>query len=125
MGGSAVGEQLQLLGLYAVLHLPPGAVHLLVKSPCVILFVLKRRHYETGVGPLDTTYEPWTMRHDTQEVYPPLRCEPPAVYMLRREGRVWIPGGIVPLKDALGPQPKNATALRALLALPGVRLLLK
>lgn len=64
---------------------------------------------------LDATYEPWTMLHDTQEIYQPLQCESPAVHMLRKEGRISVPGGIVPFKDALGPQPENAAALRTLL----------
>ena len=74
--------------------------------------------YTEALLSLDATYVPWTMEHDTQEIYPPLRCEPPTVCMLRREGRIRTPGGIVPLEDALGPQPENAAALRALLALP-------
>ena len=77
-----------------------------------------RALYTEALLSLDATYTPWTMEHDTQEIYPPLRCEPPAVCMLRREGRVQTPRGIVPLEDALGPQPENAAALRALLALP-------
>ena len=75
-----------------------------------------RALYTEALLSLDATYEPWTMRHDTQEIYPPLRCEPPTVYMLRREGRIRVSGSIVPFKDALGPQPKNATALHVLLA---------
>ena len=74
--------------------------------------------YTEALLSLDATYASWTMRHDTRGTYPPLWCEPPAVYMLRREGRIRIPGGIAPLEDALGPQPENAAALRALLALP-------
>ena len=77
-----------------------------------------RALYMEALLSLDATYTPWTMKHDTQEIYPWLRCESPTVYMLCREGRIRTPGGIVPLEDALGPQPENAAALRALLALP-------
>jgi len=77
-----------------------------------------RALYTEALLSLDATYEPWTMRHNTQEVYPQLRCEPPAVYILRREGRIRVSGSIVPFKDALGTQPENTAALRMLLGLP-------
>ena len=67
---------------------------------------------------IDSTYTSWTMRHDTQEIYPPLNCNSPAVVILKQFGRLCTAAGIVPLRDALGEQPKNVNALRALLEHP-------
>lgn len=67
---------------------------------------------------LDATYKQWTMRHDTQRVYREMRCESPAVRMLRQDGRIRTSGGIVPFAEALGSQPKNPAALHALLEHP-------
>lgn len=66
----------------------------------------------------ETTYRPWTMVHMSQNPCPSLKCESPTVWMLRRRGRVRTAGGIVPLANALGPQPKSAEALHALLVHP-------
>ena len=66
----------------------------------------------------DATYEQWTMRHETPNLYPELSCESPAIYMLRQHGRIQTSGCIVPFADALGQQPKNPAALHALLAHP-------
>ena len=63
----------------------------------------------------ETTYSPWTMRHDTQNPCPSLQCESPTVQMLRKHGRIRTDGGIVPLEDALGPHPKSPKALHVLL----------
>ena len=67
---------------------------------------------------MEETFAKWTMIHETQEVYPPLECESPAVVALRRHGRVWCAGSCVPLADALGHRPANPAALMALLSLP-------
>lgn len=72
--------------------------------------------YTDALLSLDATYEHWTMRHDTQEVYPDVRCETPAIYILRKHGRIQTSDGIFPFSDALGQQPKNPAALHALLA---------
>ncbi len=71
--------------------------------------------YTNALLSLDATYKPWTMRHDTQDVYPKMPCESPTIHRLRKHGRIRTPGGIVPFADALGPQPKNPAALRVLL----------
>ena len=67
---------------------------------------------------LDTAYEPWTMGHDTQEIYGTLRCESPVVHMLRKHGRIKTQAGIVPFADALGQSPESPDALHALLTHP-------
>ena len=77
----------------------------------------KARYTDALLG-LDATYEKWTMRHDTQDSYPPLSCESLTIHMLREHGQVQTPGGIIPLEDALAPRPKSPEALRALLTHP-------
>ena len=74
--------------------------------------------YTDALLSLDATYKQWTMRHDTQDVYPKVPCESPAIHMLRQHGRIRTPDGIVPFEDALGPQPRNSAALHSLLARP-------
>ncbi len=71
--------------------------------------------YTDALLSLDATYEKWTMRHDTQDAYGKLPFESPALQMLLEHGRVRTSDGIVPLADALGPQPKNPAALHTLL----------
>ena len=74
--------------------------------------------YTEALLTLDETYESWTMRHDTQHIYPSLECPSPAIDMLERHGRIRIPGSIVPFCSALGEQPENPAALRTLLEHP-------
>ena len=77
-----------------------------------------RAAYTDALLSLDATYSRWTMRHDTLDIYPKLSCRSPAILLLRQEGRVRTPGGIVPFADALGPQPKSLVAVHSLLAHP-------
>ena len=76
--------------------------------------------YTDALLHLDASFEPWTMRHTgtNRRSYPEMRCESLTMHMLRTHGRIRTPGGIVPLADALGPQPKNPEALHALLVHP-------
>ena len=62
---------------------------------------------------LDTCYESWTMRHTgtNRGAYPRMPCESLTIHMLREHGRIRTSGGIVPLSDALGPDPKSLDAL--------------
>ncbi len=90
-------------------------------GPLQILTILSEEGkvlYTDAMLSLDTTYEQWTMGHDTQEVYPEMRCESPAIRMLRIFGRIRTSDAIVPFTDALGQQPKNPAALYTLLAHP-------
>ena len=66
----------------------------------------------------DSTYQSWTMRHETQTVYPPLVCDSPSVVMLRQYGWIDTAAGPVPLGDALGSRPQSTAALYALLNHP-------
>lgn len=74
--------------------------------------------YTEALLMLDTCYEPWVMWHKTRDKYPKETFESLQVYWLREHGRVRTQGGVVPLADALGPQPKNLAALHALLRHP-------
>ena len=90
-------------------------------GPLEVLTVLSdegRALYTDALLSLDATYKQWKMKHDTRDIYPPLWCGPPPIYMLRRYGRVRTSDGIVPFADALGWRPKSLAALNALLAHP-------
>ncbi len=89
-------------------------------GPTEVLTVLSdegRVLYTDALLSHDAMYEQWTMRHNTQQrYYPEKSFESLAIHMLRQYGRVRTHDGIVvPFKDALGPQPENPAALRALL----------
>lgn len=79
-----------------------------------------RALYTDALLDIDTIYESWTMRHTgtNGRSYRRMPCESPAIYMLRKHGRIRTPSGVVSLADALGAQPKNPGALLALLAHP-------
>ena len=53
-----------------------------------------------------------------RETYPKMPCESLPIFLLRAYGRVETPAGVVPLEDALGPQPASPAALHALLQHP-------
>ena len=65
---------------------------------------------------LDVTYEQWTMRHSTQDIYPPIDFESPAIEALRQHGRIETEEGIYPLSDGLGDPPQNRAVLYKLLS---------
>ena len=79
-----------------------------------------RSLYTDALLNLDTSFEPWTMRHTDRnpQKYPKMRCESLTIHMLRAHGRVRASGSIVPLAHALGPHPKSPAALHALLLHP-------
>ncbi len=73
---------------------------------------------------LETTYHQWTMWHETKDrIYPTLSVESPAVYLLRKYGRVRTPDGIHALADGLGEKPTNREVQRWLLEHPKTRLI--
>ena len=67
---------------------------------------------------LDDTYKKWTMRHDTQDIYPPMDFESPALEALRRHGRIETEDGVHRLSDGLAAPPKNRSVLDKLLTHP-------
>ena len=75
-----------------------------------------RARYTDALLSLEDTYATWTMSHETQDIYPPLACESPAIAALRQYGRIRCAGGIAPIRDALGSHPANPAALSALLS---------
>ena len=60
---------------------------------------------------LDDTYKRWTMRHSTQEIYPRMDFESPAIEVLRQHGRIETGDGIFPLSEGLGDPPQNLAVL--------------
>lgn len=65
-----------------------------------------------------SAYAPWTMRHDTQEIYPPMKFESPALKILRQHGRIITNSGIKKFSDGLGDPPRNWAVWRRLLSHP-------
>ena len=72
---------------------------------------------------LPSTYSQWSMRHDTQDIYPVLYCESPAIEILRQHGRIETTHGIRPLSDGLGDRPQDPAVLRTLLSHPQANLI--
>ena len=77
-----------------------------------------RALYTSHLLNLPATYGPWTMRHDTQDIYPSMSFDSPAVEALRRYGRIRTDHGVRPLSDGLGDEPKDPSVLRILLSHP-------
>lgn len=67
---------------------------------------------------LSATYELWTIRHDTRDIYPPMPFESPAIRTLRQHGRVKTADGIYPLSYGLGNPPNDPAVLRVLCSHP-------
>ena len=67
---------------------------------------------------LPATYERWTMRHDTQDIYPPMNFDSPAVVTLRQHGRIETDDGIRKLSAGLGHPPEDRAVLYKLLSHP-------
>ena len=67
---------------------------------------------------LSATYDPWTMQHDTQTIYPQLSFASPALKMLHAYGRIQTDDGIHKLSDGLGDPPQNQAVLHKLLSHP-------
>ena len=75
--------------------------------------------YTDALLSLDDTYRRWTMRHDTQEIYPPMDFPSPAIEALRQHGRIKTDDGVIHnLSDGLGDPPANPAVLCKLLAHP-------
>ena len=75
--------------------------------------------YTWEILTLDETYAPWTMRHDTQDVYPPLECTSPAIMCLLGGGLIKTDDGFHSILEAiLGDPPASRAALRKLLSHP-------
>ncbi len=67
---------------------------------------------------LTTTYEPWTMRHDTRDIYPTMDIFSPAGEVVALYGRIQTDGGIRPFSDAFGEPPTDLAAYQKLCSHP-------
>ncbi len=67
---------------------------------------------------LPDTYKPWTMSHDTQDIYPAMNFPSPALETLRKNGRIRMDDGIHKLSDGLGDPPLNPAVREKLLSHP-------
>ena len=74
--------------------------------------------YTEALLALSDTYRQWTMRHNTQDIYPPMDFESPAIEVLRQHGRVETDSGIYPLSQGLGDLPQNRGVLHKMLSHP-------
>ena len=72
---------------------------------------------------LDDTFRQWTMRHKTQDIYPSMDFESPALENLRQHGRIETNDGIYPLSAGLGDPPQSRAALFKLLSHPKAALI--
>ena len=77
---------------------------------------LGKCEYTRRLLDLPSTYSTWQMKHDTQEHYPMLDCESPAISEIREHGRVELGVGTAKVSDALGDPPKSQAALFWLLS---------
>ena len=84
----------------------------------IILSNEARALYTWDLLVLDETYAPWTMRHDTQDVYPPLECISPALSPILTDGIIKTDDGFHRIYEALGDPPASRAALRKLLSHP-------
>ena len=77
-----------------------------------------RVEYTWRLLKLTDTYAPWTMRHDTQDIYPAMDFPSPALEVLRQYGRISVNGEIHELSEGLGDSPSSPAVLERLLAHP-------
>ena len=91
-------------------------------GPLQVLTILSdegKATYTDALLDQEATYRKWTMWHKNKKGnYPEEKFDAPAIWMLRKHGRVNTPDGIVPLADALGLNPENPAALHILLRHP-------
>ncbi len=67
---------------------------------------------------LNGTYEPWVMRHQTRDIYPPMEFDSPALDALRLYGRLRTDEGIGILSEGFEDPPASLAVLRKLLSHP-------
>ena len=72
--------------------------------------------YTDDMLKLEATFRRWTMGHDGNNGrnYPSAKFWSLTVPALQKHGRIRISAGVVPFRDALGPNPRNAEAQQAL-----------
>jgi len=67
---------------------------------------------------LEDTYRPWTMRHNTQSIYPPMDFPSPAIEAIKKHGLIRVGEDIRPILHGLGGSPRDLAVRYALLAHP-------
>ena len=77
-----------------------------------------RVEYTWRLLDLTDTYHPWTMRHDSQPIYPDMTFQSPAVNVLRQYGRISVNGEIHQLSECLSDSPSGSAVLERLLSHP-------
>ncbi len=81
-----------------------------------------KARYTKALLDLSATYNEWTMRHDTRDIYPKVPFKSPAVAALGEHGRIRTDDGIWELSAGLGPKP-TPLVLRWLLDHPQAKLI--
>ena len=69
------------------------------------------------------SYLPWTMKHATQDFYPPKAFKSPTWETFKLHGRIRTESGSRRLSDGLGDPPKDPSVTRTLLSYPMVGLI--
>lgn len=82
-----------------------------------------RARYTWRLLDLRSAYASWTMRHDTQDIYPSMKFKSPALEILWQHGRIKTEGGIHKLSDGLGDPPRNHAVWRKLISHPQASLI--
>ena len=77
-----------------------------------------RAEYTWRLLDLADTYSPWTMRHDSQSIYPYMTFQSPALDVLQQHGRIRVNGEIRKLSDGLRDLPNTSPVLNRLLSHP-------
>ena len=77
--------------------------------------------YSEALLDIGDTYEPWTMKHDTVALYPPLSFKAPTWGTLQLHGRIRTENGVQRLSDGLGDPPKDFVVTQRLLSHPMAR----
>ncbi len=94
-------------------------------GPLAVLKLLSeegKARYTEALLDLPATYNEWTMRHDTRDIYPKVPFMSPVVAALREYGRIRTDAGIRELAAGLGSKP-NPLVLRWLLDHPQAKLI--
>ncbi len=91
-------------------------------GPLQVLTILSnegKAAYTNALLNQEATYQKWTMWHkNNKDTFPQESFDSPAIWMLRKHGRLNTSEGILPLADALGSHPKNQAALHVLVRHP-------
>ena len=93
----------------------------LTSGPLDVLALLSeegRAQYTWRLLDIQATYQPWKMRHDTQDLYGSRHFESPALQLLRLFGRIQTDDGIQQLLDGLEDPPRSRAVLHKLLSHP-------